>query len=76
MMIITFLEYRIPKGKGKTSFGIKKQEERTQRLSVGGGRRMGIENTEGEKKEQRYAKALMIFSAPTTCHLHDDNGQL
>lgn len=29
-----------------------------------------------EKKEQRYAKALMIFRALTVCHLHDDNGQL
>lgn len=30
----------------------------------------------GQKKERRYAKALMIFRALTVCHLHDDNGQL
>lgn len=30
----------------------------------------------GQKKERRYAKALMIFRAATVCHLHDDNGQL
>lgn len=42
---------------------MKEREERT-----GGKKR--------EKKEQRYAKALMIFRALTACHLHDDNGQL
>lgn len=35
MMIITFLEYRIPKRKKKTSVGMKEREERTRRLSAG-----------------------------------------
>lgn len=56
MMIITFLEYRMPKRKKKTSVGMKAREERTRRLSAGGGRRVGIENTEGGEKRAEVCK--------------------
>lgn len=54
MMIITFLEYRIPKRKKKTSVGMKEREERTRRLSAGVEGGGGLENTAGgEKKKSR-----------------------